>query len=187
MLYYEYWKEEGRDDTMQAKQLSIGEVLKYARHDFLNDLQVILMNIDMKNTTRAREVILATTDKLKQHSMLSSLNLPETAFWLSTFEWMYASFSKRLSCHIESPILGVDEETLLSSLRQIVANVNEHVNIYSSYEVLIDVCANEADWEISFAFHGKLPANVGKTIESPTFLIEESLQENLWTFTIRGR
>lgn len=172
---------------MQAKQLNVADVLKYARHDFLNDLQMILMNLDLGNPEKAREIILTTTDKMKQHSILSSLKLPETAIWLTTLEWMYPSFSKQLSCQIKAPIIDVDDEELVSVLKKIIAGANEHVNVYSSYEAIIDVYTNKAEWEVTVTLEGKLPALVGKVRENTTLIVDESLQENLWKFTIRGQ
>lgn len=172
---------------MQVKQLNVADVLKYARHDFLNELQMILMNIDLGHPEKAREMILTTTNKMRQHSILSSLKLPETAIWLMTFEWMYPSFSKQLSCQIKAPIVDVDDDELVSVLKKIIAGANEHVNIYSNYEAIIDVYTNQEEWEITVRLEGKLPALVGKVRENTTLMIEESLQENLWKFTIRGQ
>ncbi len=172
---------------MKTEQLNVAEVLKYSRHDFLNDLQIILMNIDLGNTEKARETILMTTEKMKQHSILSSLNLPKTAIWLATFEWMHTSFTKVLSCQVKAPIPSVDDEDLVSSLEEMIASANEYMDVYSSYDAEIHVCANADEWTIELLLKGKLPALEDKKTEKESFLIEELLQENLWKFTIRGR
>lgn len=172
---------------MKGEQLTIAETLKFTRHDFLNDLQIILMNLDLGNTEQAREKILKTTEKMKQHSNLFSLGMPEVEIWLATFEWLHTSFTKELTCRVDIPITEVDDEDLVLSLQAIIDKTEKDMDVFSVYTAHIDVLSSVAEWTITIKVTGSLPDKVDRLNEKATFLVEEQYAENLWTFTIRGR
>ena len=62
---------------MEKEQLTITKALKFARHDFLNKLQIVLMHIDLDNVQEARKTILNATDEMRQLSRLELLGLPK--------------------------------------------------------------------------------------------------------------
>ncbi len=172
---------------MSKAQLTVAETLKFTRHDFLNDLQIILMNIDLGNPEKARESLLKTTEKLKQHSALALLGLPKTEIWLTAFDWSYPSFTKRLTCRATSPITHVNDEDLVYSLQTIIEKIEHELDVFSVYTAYIDVFSTENDWAITIQVTGNLPNANDQLLEKEAFLVEERLVENLWTFTIRGR
>lgn len=172
---------------MTKEQLTIAKTLKFSRHDFLNDLQIMLMNMDLGNIEKARETLLKTTEKMKQHSNLSSLRMPETEVWLATFEWQHNAFTKQLTCQVKSPILGVDDQDLLFTLRTIAEKAEKEMNVLSVYTAYMNVLAIEQEWSITIKMTGDLPELPNGVHEKETFVVEEKLAENLWTFTICGR
>ncbi|MDS9471317.1 Spo0B domain-containing protein [Sporosarcina pasteurii] len=172
---------------MKEEQLTIAQALKFTRHDFLNDLQIILMNIDLGNTERAKKTILATTNKMKQHALLSSLSLPKTEIWLATFEWIHTSFDKLLTCHVKAPITNVSDDDLVSSLQKLIKQVENVLDPFSEYEAHFDILSVKEEWVIKLSVTGKLPKLEAKCSEDKNFTIEEQFKENLWTFTVRGR
>ena len=86
---------------MGTEKLTIGKALKFARHDFLNELQLMLLYMDLGKYAEARKNDYWKQRNVMHHtSMLEKLRLPETEIWLRTFEWRHTAFSKKLQCDI---------------------------------------------------------------------------------------
>ncbi len=85
---------------MGNDKLTMAEALKFARHDFLNELQLILLYIDLGKLPEAKQKILETTDADAQVAMLEKLGLPAVETWLITFDWIYSAFPKTMTSAI---------------------------------------------------------------------------------------
>ena len=51
---------------MGNDKLTMIKALKFARHDFLNELQLILLYIDLGKLPEARQKLLDTTERMRQ-------------------------------------------------------------------------------------------------------------------------
>lgn len=172
---------------MTNGKLSLREALKFARHDFLNELQIVLMHIDLENTTEAKKAIMKTTNGMGQLSKLEKLGLPETETWLLTFDWIFTDFRKTLLCAIKNGIREADDLELVSCLTRIFQRTKEELDPLSEYEVQFEITGTEHEWTLNIIIKGILPANIDMSIEAETFTVEQSVLLNLWTFTISGR
>ena len=172
---------------MDKMELTIPKALKLARHDFLNDLQIVLMQIDLGDVSKAKTAIMKTTEKLRQYSMLESLGLPETEKWMLTFEWMFTSFHKTLVCGIKPGVREVDDWVLVAYLEGIFQGVEKALDPMSEYEACFDIKADEHNWSITITVTGTLPEKITAPIIKEKFIVEETNSHNLWTFTIRGQ
>lgn len=172
---------------MRKEQLNMSKALKFARHDFLNELQLVLMYIDLGKVPEAKKAIQNATEGIRQLSILDRLGLPETEKWISTFGWMYNAFRTTLVCDITPGIREADDLSVVSYLDRIFGDVAEILDATSDYEAHFDVRASSLGWSIHItvngAMHGKPPVpETGKD-----FLVEEAVSTNEWTFTISGR
>jgi len=172
---------------MKNVDMTIPKALKFARHDFLNDLQIVLMQIDLGNVSKAKTAILKTTEKLRQDAMLESLRLPETEKWIQTFEWMFTSFHKTLVCEIKPGVREVDDHVLVAYLQDTFQDIEKILDPMSEYEACFDIKADENDWLVTITVTGALPEKKTATILKEKFIVEETSSHNLWAFTIRGQ
>ena len=172
---------------MKNVDMTIPKALKFARHDFLNDLQIVLMQIDLGNVSKAKTAILKTTEKLRQHAMLESLRLPETEKWIQTFEWMFTSFHKTLVCEIKPGVREVDDQVLVAYLEETFQDIEKILDPMSEYVACFDIKTDEDEWLITITVTGALPEKKTVTILKEKFIVEETSSHNLWTFTIRGQ
>ena len=187
VVYYGYSIKCGAWD-MRKEQLTVAEALKFARHDFLNELQLILMHIDFGDTLKARQAIMNTTDKMKQASMLYSLGLPKTEQWLVTFDWVHTAFQKTLSCTIERGSRKVNDIEVVAYLERVFQDVENVLDPASEYEVQIDVQASPSNWSICIKINSALDGKRNiPAAQIESFLVEEKIEENLWMFTISGQ
>ncbi|WP_174729882.1 Spo0B C-terminal domain-containing protein [Mesobacillus harenae] len=69
------------------KQWDTIEVLRHARHDWLNKLQLIKGNLDLNKMDRVKEIINEIVLETQQEAKLSNLNLPQFSSLLLTSNW----------------------------------------------------------------------------------------------------
>lgn len=174
---------------MEKDQLTTAKALNFARHDFLNKLQIVLMHIDLDNIPSARKTILNVTDEMRQLARLELLGLPVTANWLMTFGWLYPVYEKVLTCTgTGKPEIRVaDDVEVASYLDQIFQGMKELLDPAVEYEAHIYVSSSSTDWSIKIVISGAM-LGLSRTLETAaSFIIEETNSDNLWTFTLSGQ
>ncbi len=90
-----------------SENWGVVEALRHARHDWMNDLQLIKGNLDLNRTERARQVIEEIILVAQNESKLSNLKLPLFAEWVLTYNW-----SRRL-IKLEFEVLQFESSHLL--------------------------------------------------------------------------
>lgn len=171
---------------MKKPELTVAEALRFSRHDYLNELQLILMYIDLGELTKAKETIHRTTDAIGQLSKLNKLGLPATERWLSTFSWIYTAYETKLSCTIEPGVRKVEDAVLASYLATVFNDVEDVLDALSEYEAHIEVTASSNDWFIEIIVHGTLNGKRLLPEAGNNFIVEETVLGNIWKLTIRG-
>ncbi|MBO1910752.1 Spo0B domain-containing protein [Sporosarcina sp. 6E9] len=172
---------------MGKKELSQTELLAFARHDFLNDLQIILMHLDLGNPSEARNTILKTTKAMGQRAVLSGFGLPKVQQWLLTFDWVYTAFRSTLSCAIKKASRSVSDDTIVAYLEAIFTEVEDELDPLSDYDVHFDIFADENEWSMTITIKGELPATKKTRIGPDDVKIEEMISHNLWVFKLIGQ
>ncbi|MCZ2258403.1 Spo0B domain-containing protein [Sporosarcina sp. G11-34] len=171
---------------MGKSRLTTLDALKFSRHDFLNELQLVLMYIDLGEPLKAKKAILNATNDIRQVSMLGKLGLPETEQWISTFSWMYTAFQTKLSCTIESGVRKVDDLAVASYLAYVFSDIQELLDASFEYEASIEVRATSTDWLIDITIQGPLIEKQQLPKVEKGFHVEETILKNLWKLTISG-
>ena len=104
---------------MGNNKLTTAQALKFARHDFLNELQLILLYIDLDKLPEAKQKIVDTTIHMQQAAMLERPGLPAVETWLVTFDWLYGAFSATMTCTIATGIRDADDESVAAYLEHV--------------------------------------------------------------------
>ncbi|CAM3110793.1 Spo0B domain-containing protein [Filibacter tadaridae] len=183
-----YLENVGGEWEMGNGGLTIGNALKFARHDFLNELQVILLYIDLGKIPEAKKKILDVTEGMRQLAMLEGLGLPATEMWISTFDWVYGAFSKTVICKITPGVRAVEDGLVVAYLKQVFQDAEASMDPAAEYHAEFIVNASSTSWQIDISVSGgpmdtKLPSP--KVIGD--FKVEEKVSTNQWTFTISGQ
>ncbi|MEZ0480578.1 Spo0B domain-containing protein [Planococcus sp. SSTMD024] len=79
-------------------RLTVAQSLRHARHDFLNELQMIKLNLDLGRTDRAQALIRTYAEAAMHQSRLSALSMPETEEWLLTAGWRFPELRLTMFC-----------------------------------------------------------------------------------------
>lgn len=87
--------------------IDIVNMLRHARHEWMNQLQLIKGNLELNNIVRAKEVIDDMIFLAQQESKLSNLKLPNFAEQLITFTWKPRHFK------LDYEVLHTDMSSLL--------------------------------------------------------------------------
>ncbi|WP_203246800.1 Spo0B domain-containing protein [Sporosarcina beigongshangi] len=172
---------------MGNDKLTLIEALKFARHDFLNELQLILLYIDLGKLPEAKQKIMETTDAMRQAAMLEKLGLPAIETWLVTFDWLYSMFPKTLTSTITPGIRNVDDEVVVAYLEQVFQMAEKKVDPTSDYEAQIEVNASATSWSITIIVNGVMDHMLAAPEVTGPFSVEETISKHQWTFTIRGQ
>ncbi len=172
---------------MGNSKLTTAEALKFARHDFLNELQLVLLYIDLDKLPEAKQKILEATDRMREVALLERLGLPAVETWLTTFDWLYGSFSKSMTCTIASGIREAEDAEVVTYLERMFSEAEKTLDPTSEYETQIDVQATATSWSITITVHGQMENRLPAPIADGNFTVKETLSQNHWTFTISGQ
>lgn len=167
--------------------MTIAKALKFSRHDFLNELQLILLNIDLGKWPEAKNALLSATDKMQQVSKLEKLRMPATELWISTFDWVHTVFSKTLHCDIIVGKRLADDEKVAQMLEQAVSDITRAVDPFHECMMEIQVNATESEWEIRLNLKGPIIDKRPTEKIEGNFAIHESIDSEQWTFMVSGR
>ena len=172
---------------MGNKELTTAQALKFARHDFLNELQLILLYIDLDKLPEARQKIMDTTEQMRQIAMLERLGMPAVETWLAEFNWLYVSYSATLTTTIISGKREVEDESVVAYLENVFSVGEKTLDPTSEYKTEIDVQANLTGWSITINVQGNMEHRVPAPKATGNFTVHETILHNQWTFTISGQ
>ncbi|MCM3743465.1 Spo0B domain-containing protein [Sporosarcina luteola] len=172
---------------MGSEDLTVGKALKFARHDFLNELQLMLLYMDLGKMPDARRTLLEATERMRHLSMLEKLRLPKTEMWLNTFEWRHTAFSKKLHSEIIAGDRSANDEAVADYLEQLIVIVESGIDPMDEYFIRIAVHATEKQWMIQMTVEGALAGTIVLPQTDGGFEASGVLQDKEWTFTISGQ
>ncbi|MCO7126420.1 sporulation initiation phosphotransferase B [Sporolactobacillus shoreicorticis] len=118
--YIDDWE---RMEIMFNAEKSI-ELLNSARHEYLNDLQLIKGYLFLNRTQKVEQVIDKMTEKLNNQSRLAHLQIPECAVFLMQFRWSSHAFA--LTFEIDGPE------------RDLSAYDKELLNVFQEYFTILE-------------------------------------------------
>lgn len=135
---------------------SVVQSLRHARHDFLNDLQLIGMYLDLGQPEKAKAMIRSHAEAAVHMSRLAGLGMPMTEEWLLLSKWRYPELAFDIECTAFAGIAKLDGafagmlETFAETVRPQMDPFAEYVctiSIFNETESLaMDISLN-GDWQ----------------------------------------
>lgn len=173
---------------MGKNELKVSEIMKFSRHDHMNDMQLLLMYLDMGKYQEAKECILEKTSEMQQFAMLQRLGLPNTEEWLMTLDWKYPVFISRLHCDIASEVsVPKIDAILVDYLENLVETVMPNIDQYAECTVMIDVVTTALAWSIKLSFSDILGISLHNTENSSLLTVEILDEKDQWTVILSGK
>lgn len=140
---------------MKTSTLSINEVLRFANHDFMNQIQLIKMNLDLGKVEEAKTIIERISEQSSSLSNINKLKLPKTVEWLQTVQWRYPAFDITLSSNVMVPVDMKKDGQIVEYLEKTVIHVYDTLDPFTEQQLDISIESNETQFTLLFDLKGK--------------------------------
>ncbi len=139
---------------MNNQSLTISEVLRFANHDYVNQLQLIRMNLDLGRIDESKKLIQNYSEQLQALSILNRLQLPQTIEWLQTAGWRYPSLPMKLSGEIKKPVTNNIDTEIVDYLNKTVMHVYDTLDPFTEQSLALDVRVDDHTFAVTFTLNG---------------------------------
>ncbi|MDN4494549.1 Spo0B domain-containing protein [Ureibacillus aquaedulcis] len=140
---------------MKTSTLSINDVLRFANHDFMNQIQLIKMYLDLDRVEDAKTMIEKISEQSKSLSNINKLKLPKTVEWLQTIQWRYPAFELTLNSNVTFPVDLKKDGQIVEYLEKTVIHVYDTLDPFTEQQLDISIETNEAQFTLLFDLKGK--------------------------------
>ncbi|MEI5905686.1 Spo0B C-terminal domain-containing protein [Bacillus spongiae] len=158
---------------------TVEEALRHARHDFMNQLQLIKGNLDLNRVDQAKLIIDGIVMEAQRESMLSKLKSPNFVEWLLTYNW-----TKNV-IHLEYDIIAVEEnhrlkeDVLVEWLGTFLKQLENQVELMTENNLClkINITSEESRFILDFQGIIKDEINISKWLKRG--LLSEEMEVTL--------
>ncbi|MGE7091033.1 Spo0B domain-containing protein [Lysinibacillus sp. NPDC048646] len=144
---------------MNSQSLTISEVLRFANHDYVNQLQLIRMNLDLGRIDESKKLIQNFSEQLRVLSSINRLQLPQTMEWLQTANWRYPSLPMKISGEISKPVTNNIDAAVVEYLNKTVIHVYDTLDPFTEQSLAIHVCVDDHTFAVTFTLNGHWSAD----------------------------
>jgi stage 0 sporulation protein B (sporulation initiation phosphotransferase) len=130
------------------------DVLRHARHDWLNRLQLIKGNLALNKTERVKEIIEEIVIEAQQEAKLSNLKIPQFAALLLTYNWQSHFFQLEFEVLNEIECLGLDDQLLADWTSSFFACLHTAVEAYYDNHLSVSIEMQDNGARFFFDFSG---------------------------------
>lgn len=107
------------------KDEEVVDLLRHYRHDWMNELQVIMGYAQMGKIEKVQQKIEQSVENARLERELQSMSLPRTVLWLTRFKWRFDNYQLIIKLDLSEP-LTVDDRQLSEQLEIIMALFNTY-------------------------------------------------------------
>ncbi|SHN08890.1 Spo0B domain-containing protein [Gracilibacillus kekensis] len=115
------------------KEQDVVEMLRHYRHDWLNDLQLILGYAQLGKLDKIQSKITDIIERSNQERGLDRLNIPKTFVWLYQLNWRSDAFELQFQSLMDQETLFIDDDALLSKIQKIFQILPSYQKEYHQY------------------------------------------------------
>jgi len=144
---------------MNNQSLTISEVIRFANHDYVNQLQLIRMNLDLGRIDESKKLIQNYSEQLQVLSILNRIQLPQTIEWLQTAGWRYPSLPMKLSGDIKMPVTNTIDSEVVDYLNKTVMHVYDTLDPFTEQSLALDVRVDDHTFAVTFTLNGQWSAD----------------------------
>ncbi|CQR46976.1 Sporulation initiation phosphotransferase B [Paraliobacillus sp. PM-2] len=107
------------------KEEEVIKLLRYYRHDWMNDLQIIMGYAQMGKLDKVQEKIDLAVTQAEEDRKLQSIPLPKTALQLLQLKWYYQNFQINYWISVDNNIC-IDDQKIAFQLDQLMNYFVDH-------------------------------------------------------------
>lgn len=155
-------------------------LLKAARHDWLNHLQLIKGHLSLQKVDRAQNVIEEIISKTRNEAKLTNLNVPVLASKLLTFNWYAHPYQMELEVVGGGMSLSEWDNDMAEALGKILALFDDYASAKAQNYMTLSIHIYEQSSVLSVDFVGRLnnPDQVNHLLDRIDMHPSMSLVEN---------
>jgi stage 0 sporulation protein B (sporulation initiation phosphotransferase) len=157
------------------KNWDVVNVLRYARHDWLNKIQLLKGNLSLNKLERVQNIIDEIVMEAQQEARLSNLNLPKFAASLLTANWQQYYFQLEYEVLGEIQTVKMDDTELTEWTSSFFTILHNSIEAFQDNHLSISIMPLEHSTQIFFDFSGVIL----KRDELEAFLKESQVALNL--------
>ena len=139
------------------EKMTVAQSLRHARHDFLNELQVLKMYLDLGRAEEAQAKIRSYAEASVHQSRLAGLGMPMTEEWLLTAQWRFPEFRFELECLSKTASVANDSG-FAGFLEQFFQQAKSGLDPFGEYSCFITIGAASEDFVVELLLDGEWAA-----------------------------
>lgn len=94
------------------KEEQVIQLLRHYRHDWLNELQLIMGYVQMGKLDKAQEKIKQAVAHAEVDRKIQSIPMPKTALWITKFGWCYTNLELTYEIEVKQTVNACDQSTV---------------------------------------------------------------------------
>lgn len=173
---------------MIDQPLSVNEVLKHIQHDFLNQLQLIKMNLALDHVEEANQLVEHLSTKYQRFSIINGLKCEQLIEWLQTCQWRFPSIKITMESDISDSAPAKWDVPLRNYLEGSLQFVHETIDPFVEQNCHIDVMSTKQKVEIAVEIKGQwAKRNFSVPIQTEDLdVIHEQYSDTVWRYRVIG-
>lgn len=139
------------------EKMTVAQSLRHARHDFLNELQVLKMYLDLGRTEEAQAKIRSYAEASVHQSRLAVLGMPMTEEWLLTVQWRFPEFRFEMEFLADSAA-AANDSGFAGFLEQFFQQAKSGLDPFEEYGCFITIGMASEDLVVELRLAGEWTA-----------------------------
>ncbi|WP_245796352.1 Spo0B domain-containing protein [Domibacillus antri] len=141
---------------MREKKWTAIEALRHARHDWMNDIQLIKGFLALNKIDEAARAADHIIVKAVQESKLCNLGMPGMAEMFITFNWEKHKFLLEFEIDDEMVIEKVDDEMVTGFFQSLFSLLERHISDYSGQNLYTGFAEKDGRLMVRIEWDGEL-------------------------------
>jgi stage 0 sporulation protein B (sporulation initiation phosphotransferase) len=136
------------------KEWNAVELLRHARHDWLNKIQLIKGNLDLNKPERVKQLIEEIIIEAQQEAKLSNLKLPHFATFMLTSNWKGYPFQLEFEVIDDGEVGDADDRVLTEWMNAFFACLHTTVEALGENHLFVSIQTQKNGIRFFFNFNG---------------------------------
>ncbi|SDM80855.1 stage 0 sporulation protein B (sporulation initiation phosphotransferase) [Psychrobacillus sp. OK028] len=128
---------------MDYNKITLNEVLRHTMHDFLNNMHLLQMNLDMGKPEEVRALIQKYSQKCNQFFDINNIGLYKTNEWLQTFSIKYNQLTLDVQTSLLNKKADKYDEALIDYLNRFVQAIYPNFRGYQEQLLKLHIISDE--------------------------------------------
>ncbi|ASN05111.1 Spo0B domain-containing protein [Virgibacillus necropolis] len=171
------------------EEKKVMDLLRYYRHDIMNDLQIVHAYTSMGKLEKVEEKLATYMAHFDEERKLMNLNAPNLALWLIPFNSIHPNFRFTYAICIEKVDLSDIDDKLTTDCQYCISRLQEVTNDNELYEgeVVLEYLTQTKQVQVKLTLNGSFSDIVSKkiSIENENITLQKSEYHVTYTITIQ--